>query len=82
MVGTPARCGTAWREGIYLQVAFPERMKEEDKKVGVSCAVRRARVLPSVITPYVLSRLMRARWVACVSKRVGRRYNCEVDRGI
>lgn len=28
-------------------------MKEEGKKVGVTCAVRRARVLPTIITPYV-----------------------------
>jgi hypothetical protein len=76
MAGTPTRRGTAWRQG--LQVAFPERMKEEDKKVGISYAVRRAQVLPS-IRPYVLSRFTRAGWVACVSKRVRRRYNCEIE---
>ena len=30
-------------------------MKEEGKKVGISFAERRARVVPSIITPYVLS---------------------------
>lgn len=55
MVGTLTRRGTTWRQGIYLQVAFPESMKEEGKKVGISCAERRARVVPSIITPYVLS---------------------------
>lgn len=42
-------------KGSTCKLLFQKGMKEEGKKVGVSCAVRRARVLPSIITPYVLS---------------------------